>query len=229
MANIPQQLLLDMPLRTALGREDFFVSPANEQAVAAVDQWPDWPNPVMVLTGPKSSGKTHLAQVWRQISRARQISVAALTVEDVPSFLTDKALLVEDLPGENLNETALFHLINLAREQSGWLLLTAQRPAANWHIRLPDLASRLAAAGSAAIDAPDDALLRAILIKQFADRQISVDEAIINFMVARMERSAEAARQLVAEIDHEALRQKANVTRPFVSSIMNRQFNLPEM
>lgn len=235
---VPKQLVLDLPLRPALGRDDFFVSSANEQAVAAIDKWPDWPNPVQVLTGAQGSGKSHLAEVWRQASGAQKITAKQLDIEQLPFYLSNGALLVEDLPGEvgpgkavpgevgpggGLDETALFHLINLTREQGAFLLLTALKPPAQWNIQLADLASRLAAAGSVGLAEPDDVLLRAILIKQFSDRQITVDEAIISFMLARMERSAGAARDLVTKIDNEALRQKANVTRPFVSAIMNSQ------
>ena len=229
MAKIPRQLALELPFRPALGREDFFVAPSNEQAVATIDKWPDWPNPAMVLTGPPGCGKSHLAEVWRQASHAEKADIAQKSIQDLPSLFATGALLVEDLPGTELNETALFHLINLAREQGAYLLLTATTPPAQWNIQLPDLASRLAAAGSVALGEPDDVLLRAILIKQFADRQLNVDESIISFMVSRMERSARAARNLVEKIDNEALRQKANVTRPFVSSIMNQQLEFPEM
>jgi chromosomal replication initiation ATPase DnaA len=223
------QLVLDLPLRPALGRDDFFVSPANEQAVAAIDQWPDWPNRVLIISGPEGSGKSHLCEVWQNRSQAITIGADQLDIESLPDFFKNNALIVENLPGDPLDEKALFHLINMAREQKGFLLLTALQPAASWNIALPDLVSRLAAAGSATIQEPDDALLRAILIKQFADRQINIDESVISYMVARMERSARAARTLVAEIDREALRQKANVTRPFVSGIINKQFQLPDI
>ena len=228
MAEAPRQLALDLPFRPALGRDDFFVAASNEQAVTVMDQWPHWPNSVMVLTGPQGCGKSHLGEVWRQASSARKISAEQLETEKLPFYLNDGALLVEDLPGSQLDEKALFHLINLTKEQGAFLLLTASEPAANWDTQLPDLKSRLAAAGSAVLNEPDDALLRAILIKQFADRQINVDEAIISFMLTRMERSARAARDLVAEIDRESLQQKANVTRPFVSGIMNKQLKFQD-
>jgi len=228
MAQTPEQLVLELPFRQALGRDDFFVSRANEQAVVMIDKWPDWPNPILVLSGPPGSGKSHLGQVWCQASNAKKISALDMQIENLPALLSDGALLVSIKPEDQLDETALFHLINLTREQGAFLMLIAQMPPAMWNIQLPDLASRLAAAGSVALQEPDDDLLRAILIKQFADRQIQVDEPTISFMVSRMERSARSARELVAKIDHEALRQKANVTRPFVSGILKQQLNLLE-
>ena len=221
MAKNANQLLLDLPLRPALGREDFFVTPANHQAVNAIDKWPDWPNPVLVLSGPSGSGKSHLGQVWRMATGAEKITPQQLKIDDVPNLMQKGALLVEDLPGPNLDETALFHLINFVREQKGFLLLTGQQPAAAWNVKLPDLASRLAAAGSARLNEPDDDLLRAIIIKQFSDRQLSISEDTVSFMLARMERSAQAACELVEKIDKLAMQQKANITKRFVSGILN--------
>ena len=221
MAKNANQLLLDLPLRPALGREDFFVTSANHQAVTAIDKWPDWPNPVLVLSGPSGSGKSHLGQVWRMAARADKATPQQLIIDDLPSLMQNGALLVEDLPGTNLDETALFHLINLAREQKGFVLLTSQTPAAKWQIKLPDLASRLSVAGSARLNEPDDDLLRAIIIKQFSDRQLSVTEDTVSFMLARMERSAQAACALVEKIDKLAMQQKANITKRFVSGILN--------
>jgi len=221
MAKNANQLLLDLPLRPALGREDFFVTTANHQAVNAIDKWPDWPNPVLVLSGPSGSGKSHLGQVWRMATGADKITPQQLKIDDLPTLMQKGSLLVEDLPDQKLDETALFHLINMAREQKGFLLLTSQQPAAGWDIKLPDLASRLAAAGSARLNEPDDDLLRAIIIKQFSDRQLSVSEDTVSFMLARMERSAQAACELVEKIDKLAMQQKANITKRFVSGILN--------
>jgi len=222
MGNSQNQLLLDLPFRPALSRDDFFVSPTNEQAVSAIDKWPDWPNPVLVLSGPQGSGKSHLAEVWCRVSGATRISINQIAIDNLPDVLSKGALVVENLPGDLLDETALFHLINLTREQGAYLMLTAARPPADWNVQLPDLASRLAVAGSAILNEPDDTLLRAILIKQFSDRQIKVDEALISYMLSRMERSARAARDLVATIDKQAMHAKANVTRRFVSTIMKQ-------
>lgn len=221
MGNSDNQLLLDLALRPALGRDDFFVSATNEQAVSAIDKWPDWPNRVQILSGPPGSGKSHLAEVWCRASGATKTSIDQIAIEKLPGVFSKGALVIEDLPGAALDETTLFHLINLTREQGAYLLLTSVRSPAEWNVQLPDLASRLAAAGSAILNEPDDVLLRAILIKQFSDRQIKVDEALISYMLSRMERSARAARDLVATIDKQAMHAKANVTRRFVATIMN--------
>lgn len=221
-SNMPSsaQYVLDLPHRPALGRDDFLVTDANQVAVAAVERWPEWRNPVMIICGPAGSGKSHLAAVWLSMTGARQAAAGDLQEADVPELLSDGALLVEDAPSSQLNERALFHAINLAREEKRTILITSRISPAQWPIALPDLASRLKAAEIAHLEAPDDALLRGVLVKQFADRQISVDERIIGFMVARMERSFDALRMLVAEIDRRALTERAEITRPFVSRVM---------
>jgi chromosomal replication initiation ATPase DnaA len=219
-ASGPEQYILDLPHLTALGRDDFLVTASNEAAVAAIERWPDWPNPVLVLCGPPASGKSHLGAVWQMMSGAARIDAMKLMRDAIPDLLSSGALLIEDAPSAALDEKALFHAINMAREIKGSILITAKEPPTAWQIALPDLASRLKAAGLTQLKTPDDELLRGLIVKQFADRQISVDERIVSYMLARMERSFEALRTLVAEIDRRALSEKAPVTRSFVSRIL---------
>jgi chromosomal replication initiation ATPase DnaA len=216
------QLALSLPHRTALAREDFLVSPVNEQAVDLIDRWPAWLIPALLLIGPPGSGKTHLAQVWRSMSGAALCRAQDVTVPAVPKLLSASALVVEDLPGPALDETALFHLLNLAREEKIVLLLTSRFYPASWSLSLKDLASRLNAMPLAILREPDDALLRGILVKLFNDRQIAVDEATIAYMLSHMERSAGTAQTLVDLIDRRSLEEGAAVTRSFVARMLQK-------
>lgn len=218
------QLALDLPHRAATGRDDFLVSAANEAAVATVDAWPEWPNPVLVLAGAPGSGKSHLADVWRARSRASLVAAPRLSRDDVPVLMEAGAVVVEDAPGAELDEVALFHLINLARETGGSILVTARDFPAQWKISLPDLRSRLNAAQVVALGDPDDALLRGVLVKLFADRQLAVGEPVISYMLTRMERSFDAARLLVAAIDERALAERAEITRSLAAKVMHEEF-----
>jgi chromosomal replication initiation ATPase DnaA len=207
---VAQQLTLDLALRPALGRDDFLVTPSNAAAVALVDQWPNWPAPAAVLVGSAGSGKSHLSEVWRKTTTAQTVFATDLTISAVPELLQNGALLVENVEPPFLNEAALFHTLNLARQQGASLLLTA----AHWPpegLKVPDLLSRLKALPTAVILPPDDALLRGVLVKLFNDRQLAVDEALISFLVTRMPRSLDMARQLVARIDTTALEQGADI------------------
>ena len=215
-----EQLLLDLPLRTALGRDDFLVASSNEAAVRLVDEWPQWPTLGVILVGPAGCGKSHLAQVWQARSQAKIATAHLISKENLPSLFGTKALCIEDIEAGKFDEFMMFHALNLARQEGGHVLLSSRGDPMLWQVKLPDLASRLKALPMVHILSPDDALLRGILVKQFADRQIVVDEAMISYMMLRMPRSAGAARALVTEIDRESMMQKAEVTRPFIAKVM---------
>lgn len=213
----PRQLVLDLPHRTALGREDFLVSPANAAAVAMIENWRNWPSHVAVLAGPPGSGKSHLVEVWRQESGAGLVAAGALAELDVPVLLAPGALAVEDASSGGFDERAMFHLFNYARQEGGKVLITTSALPTAWEIALPDLRSRLRAAPVTSLGAPDDALLRGVMVKLFADRQLAVDEAVLSYLLPRMPRSFEAARQIVARLDEAALASKAEINRSFAA------------
>jgi chromosomal replication initiation ATPase DnaA len=220
MTSSPRQLALELPHRPAFGLEDFLVSHSNEAAVALIDRWPDWPVGAAVLTGPAGSGKSHLANVWRARANAQIVSAAAITRDNLPDLISGGALVAEDLDKSAIDEQALFHVLNLVREQKIAVLLTAVRPPGELDVRLPDLRSRLRALPVAEIAPPDDALLRAVLVKLFADRQLAVDPAVIAYLLNRMERSMEAARHLVEETDKLALAMQRAVTKPVAAAAL---------
>ncbi len=217
-----KQLVLDLPLRPAMGRDDFLVAPSNAAAVALIDQWPRWPSYGAILLGPRGSGKSHLATVWQQRAGAQIIEASALREEGVPAALSSKALVIENLSTPPLDEAALFHLLNLARGEGASVLFTTIQPVAALALEVPDLVSRLSALPVAAIAPPDDSLLRGVLVKHFSDRQIAVDEALVSYLLARMPRSLDMARQVVAAIDAAALEQKTEVTRAFAGKVLAR-------
>lgn len=208
----PEQLVLELPHRAAMGFEDFLVSQSNAAAVALVDRWPDWPVGAAVICGAKGSGKTHLANVWRLRSQAAVISAAAISSADVPRLAAAGALVVEELAAI-ADEAALFHLLNLVREQRLQVLLTSEAAPGGLAVALPDLLSRLKALPVAEIAPPDDALLRAVLVKLFADRQLAIEPKLVDFVLLRMERSMAAAARFVAEADRRALVAQRRLTK----------------
>jgi chromosomal replication initiation ATPase DnaA len=213
------QLPLDLVWRPALERDAFLVTEGNAAAVAWIDRWPDWPGPVLVLEGPPGSGKTHLASVWQARSAAVTVEGPALDAAAVPRLLAlAKPLVVEG--ADRAPEQPLLHLYNGLVEEGRHLLLTADRPPARWAVRLPDLASRLKALPVATIPPPDDAALRAVFVKLFADRRLSATPEMLDFLIARMERSFDAARHLVARIDAEALSRHRRITVALVREVL---------
>ena len=218
----PRQLVLDLGHRTALGAEDFLVGGSNAAAVALIDQWPDWPGPAELVVGPKQSGKSHLAHVWRHKSGAETLTAAALGEADVARLSPGGALVVEDLDQGIGCERTLFHLFNLAREHRGSLLLTSAAAPGDLAVTLPDLRSRLRAAVLVEISPPDDGLLRAVLVKHFADRQITVDPQVISYLMTNMERTMAAAASIVAAIDQVALAERRKVSRMLAAEVLTR-------
>ncbi|ARE39875.1 Chromosomal replication initiator protein DnaA [Rhodovulum sp. P5] len=203
-----RQLIFDLPVRPARGREDFFVAPANERAVAQIDAWRDWPSGKLLLIGAVGAGKTHLSHVWAEMTGAPLVQAGDPALSDPPALLDKGGTIVENvdrIAGDREAETALFHVHNLAGAQRVPLLLTARTPPRDWPPILPDLASRLTATATARLDPPDDALLAAILVKLFNDRQLAVTPHLIRYLVPRMERSFAAAARIVTAIDREAL------------------------
>ena len=220
MTTTPEQLVFELPHRAAMGLEDFLVSESNASAVALVDRWPDWPIGAAVLAGPKGSGKTHLANIWLKRAGATPFEASALTRESVPAMASKGALLIEDVQRIS-DEAALFHLLNLVREQRLQILLTTEAVPGDLAIALPDLRSRLKALPLAIIAPPDDALLRAVLVKLFADRQLSVEPQLVDYVLVRMERSMLAAERFVAEADRRALVLQRRVTRASAAAALD--------
>jgi chromosomal replication initiation ATPase DnaA len=215
-----RQLPLELALEPRFGEEDFLVSRSNAEAYGLVDAWPDWPAKVLALSGPAASGKSHLASIWAARAGARQLAARALGRADIPALVSSGAVVVEDLEREGLDEAALFHLLNLAQERQASLLLTAARPPSALAIATPDLASRLRRAPLVTIDAPDDALIRALLVKLFVDRQLVVDTALVEYLSLRIERSFAAARATVERLDRETLARRRRLTRQAAAEIL---------
>lgn len=218
-----RQLGFDLPSRTALGRDAFFVAPSNAMAAALIDGWQTWPGGKLVLTGPPGSGKTHLAHVWAAASGSAIVAARDLPGADIPA-LARAPVAVEDVPevaGDDAAETALFHLHNLVLAEGRALLLTGTPPVARWGLTLPDLVSRMRGTTEAMLEPPDDALLAAVLVKMLADRQLTPRPEVIAYLVSRMDRSFAAAGDLVERLDAASLAQKRGITRRLAAEVLD--------
>jgi chromosomal replication initiation ATPase DnaA len=220
---VTKQLTFDLALPPpTYARSDFVVAPGNREALAWIDRWPDWPAPALALAGPPGCGKTHLGRIWA--ARAGALVIDAMVLEG--KSVADLSALAASAPAiaiegaDRAPERALFHLYNLMRERHGHLLLIATAPPARWSIRLPDLASRLRAAPAVTVEPPDDDLLGSIILKQLADRQLHAGAGVVHYLVSHMERSADAARRVVAALDRRALAEGREIDRRLAADVL---------
>ena len=224
---LPRQLALDLPPLTSFSREDFLVSPSNEAAYAFIERWPDWPARRALLVGPIGSGKSHLAAIWSEAANAVTMPSRHLDDEAVPELAARGAIVLEDAKA-GIDETALFHLLNLVGEAEASLLITAHETPDRWGLSLPDLISRLRAMTVLTIDTPDDDLFRMLLVKLFLDRQLVVDISVVDFLARRIERSFDAARQVVAVLDREGLSRGRRITRALAGELLKEVLAQPD-
>lgn len=215
----PRQLALALDHAESFAREDFLSGPPNEAALDLIERWPDWPDRMVLLVGPAGSGKSHLAAIWATAAGARSIAARHIGTSRLPEAFATGALVVDDLAVGRFDEAALFHLINYAREERASVLITARESTGAWPLAVRDLASRLRVLPVVELAAPDDALLRALIVKLFADRQLAVEESLVAFLATRIERSFAGVHQAVDRLDREALRQQRPVTRALAAEL----------
>jgi chromosomal replication initiation ATPase DnaA len=218
----PRQLAFALPHAESLTRDNFLEGPANAAGLALIDAWPEWPSRTMLFTGPEGSGKSHLAAIWADQAGARSTTAHALTAANVPGALATGALVVEDLRAGAFDERALFHLLNLAREDQAYVLITARVAPSAFEVELRDLRSRLRAIPAISLTEPDDLLFRALIVKFCADRQLAVDETVVSYLATRIERSYAAAREAVELLDREALSRGRPVTRALAAELLRK-------
>ena len=215
------RLGVEWPRRRAFTRNAFIDAPSNAVARALVEDWRNWPNRQAAISGPDGSGKTHLVQIWMAEAGAEKIAASQLHAGDAPGLVAVGAVAVDDADGiEAGGEASLFHLLNLARAEGAYVLLSGRRPPARWRIALPDLASRLGAFTHAAIEPPELDLIERLIAKEFADRHMRVPAEVAQFIAPRIEQSAAAALDAVTRLDAAVRDEKRTLTIRFVKETL---------
>ncbi|MFC3568991.1 DnaA/Hda family protein [Paracoccus sp. TOH] len=221
-----RQLTLDLTMPPASSRDDFLITSANRDALAMLDEPARWPQGRLLLIGAGGAGKSHLVGFWAAEHGAQLCQAWTLTPGNAGDLVQPHAaLVVEDaheIGGNATAEQGLFHLWNLAGARQTLLLITARTAPRDWGVMLPDLRSRLETAAQAILGPPDDALLPAVLVKLFADRQIQVAPEVVDWLALRMERDLDLARRLVAAIDRESLADRRAITRRLAAELLDK-------
>jgi chromosomal replication initiation ATPase DnaA len=225
---VARQFRLELGRSIPFRRADFLISPANAEAVRALDAWPNWHGGCLTLVGPAGSGKSHLALTW-----AARAKAAILKAGDAPSpldleRLAGQPVLLEDADRGAADEL-LFHLINMAGAPGGGLLLTARTPPTAWPAALPDLRSRLNALPVAELPAPDDAVLGATLSKFFRERNIKPADDLIPYLLRRIERSIPRALEIVMLLDEAADAEQKPISRALARQILENEGADPDL
>ncbi|HTV32376.1 MAG TPA: hypothetical protein VME69_04630 [Methylocella sp.] len=212
------QLTLELAPDPGFERENFVISDSNEKAFSMIELWPHWPDPLLLILGPPGAGKSHLGAIWASIAGAKCVAAAALASADIEA-LARAPLLLED--GETVAgaEAKLFHLINLMRERRLALLITAKAPPDTWGLRTADLLSRLRLSPSVEIGLPDDALIRAVLVKLLVDRQLMIDTHVVDYIALRLDRSLDAARAFIDALDRESLARHKRISKAIAADV----------
>ena len=216
------QFVLDFPHRPAFAEGDYLVGESNIEAISWIDKWPDWPAPALAVYGPSGCGKTHLGHIWRARSNAILLNVADIPTASPPELLGEAVNCIVDNAYAYVNAEAMLHLFNHISELGGKLLILGRIAPARWALSLADLSSRLNAVPAIEIKKPDDQLLRALLGKLFQDRQLKVNEDVLDYLLPRMERSFDAARNIVETSDRIGLSQGKGITVPLARVVLER-------
>jgi len=215
----PRQIPIPLGHRPIFDRDSFIAGDANRAALQVIEMWPAWPAPVVVLTGPPGSGKTHLAHIWTHLAGGRLIAADAFAADGAGASIAGPTA-IDGIDMGSVPENALFHLMNMATEAGTALLLTSRTNVGDWQIGLPDLNSRLRLAAPIELTAPDDALLRQVMVKLFTDRQLFVDKSVLDFLLLRMERSLASVSRIVSALDQAALSAGRRITRPLAAEVL---------
>jgi len=215
--SVYQQLILDLRSIPSMGRNDYFVSDVNKEAVTWLDAWPNWTTFGFIVCGPLGSGKSHLAQVLKTLSHGYIIEAKDVSDQNIDQLSEKKCLIIENI--ELLtSETLLFHLYNMLLENKNNLMITSKLTMSQISFELPDLKSRLLSLPQVNLGFPDDRLLKNLLIKQFLDKGILVEMDVIEYLIKRIDRSFEAISKLVSKIDFKSLEKAKKITIPFIKN-----------
>ena len=202
------QLILKFPEHRAYKREDFYVSPSNQEAYDFINNWPKWIKRIVNIFGPSGSGKSHLSSILKTKTKCLEILANELNEDIIFEFKTKEVLIIENF-NEKISEELLFSLWNIALQDNKYFLINSIKPISSYKFKLPDLTSRVKSSLNIGIKLPSDDLISAIIAKNFSDKQIMVEEKHIDYIIKRIDRSYEKISQFILTLDRYSLKKKS--------------------
>ena len=199
------QLILKFPEHRAYKREDFYVSPSNQEAYDFINSWPKWIKRIVNIFGPSGSGKSHLSSILKTKTKCLEILANELNEDIIFEFKTKEVLIIENF-NEKISEELLFSLWNIALQDNKYFLINSIKPISSYKFKLPDLSSRVKSSLNIGIKLPSDDLISAIIAKNFSDKQIMVEEKHIDYIIKRIDRSYEKISQFILTLDRYSLK-----------------------
>ena len=218
-SNMSDQLILKFPTKNAYLKEDFYVSPSNQEAYNLINSWPRWVKRIVNIFGPPGSGKTHLSSMIKKKTSVLYLQSNKLNDEMFFEFKTKEALVIENLD-EKVNENLLFSVWNSALQDNKYLLITSTKPITSYKFKLPDLKSRAKDTIMIDIKLPSDDLISVILAKSFSDKQIKVEKKHIDYITKRIDRSYEKISQFVLTLDKYSLKKGSAFSLKLIKEVL---------
>ena len=213
------QLILKFPTYQAYKKEDFYVSPSNQEAYDFINNWPKWIKRIINIFGPSGSGKSHLASILKNKTSCLKIDSNKLNEKIFLKFKTKEALIIENL-NEKISEKLLFSLWNIALQDNKYLLITSIKPISSYKFKLTDLISRVKSSLAIGIDLPGDDLISVILAKNFSDKQIKVEKKHIDYIIKRIDRSYEKISQFILTLDKYSLKKGSPFSLKLIKEVL---------
>ena len=213
------QLILKFPTYQAYKKEDFYVSPSNQEAYDFINNWPKWIKRIINIFGPSGSGKSHLASILKNKTSCLKIDSNELNEKIFLKFKTKEALIIENL-NEKISEKLLFSLWNIALQDNKYLLITSIKPINSYKFKLTDLISRVKSSLAIGIDLPGDDLISVILAKNFSDKQIKVEKKHIDYIIKRIDRSYEKISQFILTLDKYSLKKGSPFSLKLIKEVL---------
>ena len=213
------QLILKFPSHQAYKKEDFYVSPSNQEAYDFINSWPQWIKRTVNIFGPSGSGKSHLASILKSKTSCLQIETKKLSDEIFFKFKTKETLIIENLD-RKVSEKLLFSLWNIALQDNKYLLITSKKPISLFKFKLRDLMSRVTSSLIIGINLPSDDLISVILAKNFSDKQIKVEKKHIDYIIKRIDRSYEKISQFILTLDKYSLKKGTPFSLKLIKEVL---------